>query len=464
MEELITKVFPELTISKIDDKLNEFLTSLKKDIYIIFEFPYVDKSYRDSFYSHYSSRHSDLPRNAVRISLFDTEVKTEDIFESKKIVEIQKSYLGYFVIRPTKSSLLGRNYISPKALQDQDFVSCLCRISTSVFGIPLTVDAFPHSTQDKIVATCAETSIWSIMEYFSNKYSEYSPALTSKITHVINETFYQRSLPSNGLTALQISSALRAFGFATRVYSKGNEKEVGGLFRTVSDYVESGIPVVIAVTGDRMGGHALLLTGHTEIDLKKVKLTKPIEGIGDKGKIKIFNKELLFFDSADFEKDFISIDDNKRAYHPLNLKKPLSHYGEPKFHMGEIKSVIVPLQNRIYMESKTARELMFQLIQNPTYGINESEIMNDEPWIFRLFLTSTKSFKKRLRDTQAKLESELASLLLKSHFPRFLWVAEFARESKYRNKEGRNSLYLDATGDDTSDSLLLQNTQRGLPF
>jgi len=451
---LTSKAFVNLGVAEIDDKLREFLESLDDSLYVIVEYPYVDKVYRDSFYSHYASKHSELPRHALRISLFGTEISKEDIFDPNKIKEIRKSYLGYFVIRPTKASLLGRNYISPKALKDQNFVTCLCRISTSVFGIPLSVDAFPHSTQDKIVATCAETSIWSIMEYFGNKYSDYSPALTSKITNVINETFYQRSLPSNGLTALQISSALRAFGFSTRVYRKGNETDVDSLYRTISDYVESGISVVIAVTGDGMGGHALLLTGHSEIDLKTIKLIKPLEGIGNKGKIQVFNKELLFFDSADFAKDFISVDDNKRVYHALDLKKPLAQYSDSKFHNGAIKSVIVPLQNRIYMESKTARKLMFELFQDSTYGIKADEIVSKESWIFRLFLTSTKSFKKRLRETNENFDKQVDLFLLKSHFPRFLWIAEFSRESRFREGKGEIRYILDATGDDTPDSLL----------
>ncbi len=165
-------------------------------------------------------------------------------------------------------------------------------------------------------------------------------------------------------------------------------------------------------------------------------------------------KNLFFSVSADFAKDFISVDDNKRVYHALDLKKPLAQYSDSKFHNGAIKSVIVPLQNRIYMESKTARKLMFELFQDSTYGIKADEIVSKESWIFRLFLTSTKSFKKRLRETNENFDKQVDLFLLKSHFPRFLWIAEFSRESRFREGKGEIRYILDATGDDTPDSLL----------
>jgi hypothetical protein len=465
---IIQKVYPQFDYHDLDNNLRDFLQELRDDIYVLIEYPYVDKAFRDSYYLHYSSRHEAFPRDTVRVSLFSVKI-SNDIFKPNfNYSKLLNEYLGFFIIRPTKSSMLGRNYINPKAFKKNNFVTCLCRITTSLFGIPFFVDAFPHSTQDRIVSTCAETSVWSIMEYFGNKYTEYSPVLTSKITKVINDTFYQRSLPSNGLTALQISSALKAFGFSTRIYSKkskGGDLEEKILFRTISDYVESGIPVVIAVTGENVGGHAFLLTGHAEIDLDSLVIPDKVYSTDNEYSFKIDDKNVNIFDSADFSKLYISVDDNQKVYSPIDLKKPLEGYIDSRFHSCEIKSAIVPLQNRIYMESKIARRLAIELFKDRIYGIKLEELNSlDERWIFRLLLTSARSLKKSLRRIHQSGDPNVSEWLLKSHFPRFLWIAEFARESIFRTEQVEVRYILDATGDESPNSLLFAQFPKRFAF
>src|SRR5690606_28961595 len=125
-------------------------------------------------------------------------------------------------------------------------------------GVKLDVDGFPHSSQDGETIKCAETTIWTLMEYFGNKYPEYKPSLPAKIHHALERFSYQRQLPSNGLTMDQISFALKEFGFGTRVYSYDAYRE--SLHEIVDSYVESGIPVILGLQSGSIG-HVIIAIG-----------------------------------------------------------------------------------------------------------------------------------------------------------------------------------------------------------
>jgi len=80
--------------------------------------------------------------------------------------------------------------------------------------------------------------------------------LPNKIHSVLPKT-----LPSNGLTPIQISAALQQLGYAPRMYSvTADRKNQQNIFSIISDYVESGIPIVLAITREKFGGHALLFS------------------------------------------------------------------------------------------------------------------------------------------------------------------------------------------------------------
>lgn len=465
-KDILRKIFPALETEEIDGKLIEFLESLDPELVLAVEFPYVDKSYRDSYYLHYSSKHQVYPRDTIRVSIFQKNFNINELLSFKELDKCQSMYLGYFVIRPTKISLLGRNYINPKAFRENNFVTCLTKISTSIYGVPLSVNAFPHSTQDRITSSCAETSIWSIMEYFGNKYSDYSPALTSKITKVISDTFFQRSIPSNGLNAIQISSALRSLGFLSKIYSirkDATSTELISFKRTISNYIESGIPIVVAVKGEGVSGHAFLLVGHEEIDLKTISLSEKIFD-SDSTKFKISEKEISLIDSAEINKKFISIDDNKIPYQSIDLDNPLSHYNNERYRNCKITSVIVPLHSRIYMESNTSRKLLLELFKDIKYGIKHDEFETKDNWVFRMYLTSAKSFKRQIYMKETIKRGSLYMQILRANFPKFLWVGEFAKESDFRQCKGNARLILDATGDDSTDSLLFAQYPKRFAF
>ncbi len=204
----------------VETQLAEFIEEyLVEDLYCLIEFPYVDKVYRDSYYSYFSSKHYNYKRDCIRVTLYSEVITAEMFFNSKHHDSIKNKYLGYFIIRPLKNSIFGRSHIDPIALNMNSKI-CSFESEAMILGVKLKARGFPHSSQDEETISCAETTIWGLMEYFGYKYAEYKPTLPSKIIRTLKSISYERQLPTNGLTINQISYALKEFGFGTRIYSK----------------------------------------------------------------------------------------------------------------------------------------------------------------------------------------------------------------------------------------------------
>lgn len=264
IEEILNLLQPLSTSSaEFDDmkiSLILFMKSLRSDLGVEVEERYVDKVYRDSYYSYYDTKRLPYNRYCVRLSFFDSAFnKDVDLDDAENI---RNNYLGFVVLRPLRYCI-GRNVIDPKAKADtslQKAKICRAAIESSCFGIKLNAVGFPHSSQDTETMTCAQTTIWALLEYYGNKYNIYRPTTPSEIKRILESFSYERQLPSSGLTYNQISVALRSLGFGSKVYTKGTNVE--RFNRLLACYVESGIPIVLALKGAGIG-HAVLTSGRT---------------------------------------------------------------------------------------------------------------------------------------------------------------------------------------------------------
>ena len=106
------------------------------------------------------------------------------------------------------------------------------------------------------------------MEYFAYRYVEYKPILPFKISSILNKLSYERLIPSKGLTAQQISFALKEFDFGVKIYSK---KAYNDEFeRILKTYIESGIPVIVLIQNTKGIGHAQIVIGRARFSKENV--------------------------------------------------------------------------------------------------------------------------------------------------------------------------------------------------
>lgn len=425
--------------SSCEKIIARYFTAFRDDISVLIELPYVDKVFRNSYYHYFSSKHCRFERDSIRLSFFEGELSEQYLSDSARYSCLAASFLGVVIIRPTFPQLFGRTTLSPKVFKLHDFVACLSTNSCSINGFKLDVAAFPHASQDGEHLTCAETSIWSIMEYFGNRYPEYLPVLPSDIITALSNPSFERVVPSRGLTVSQISFVLKEFGFGPRIYSReafcGKESDFR---RILSWYVESGIPVIVALEKDTTG-HAVLFIGHENVSGAFRTWSTSRTGDTNSGIV----------DTSDFDKRYIVIDDNYPPYQICTFDNPTGYYtGDPAFMDMRIAAFVVPLHPRIYLEPLEAFSLALEVILNiMTVSCDDNQV------ITRFYLTSSRSYKNWVVHSTL-LQKELKDVILTTSMPKFIWITEISDARLYGNSMAAGMIIIDATGDVSRNSLL----------
>ena len=410
--------------------LKNYLSHLRDDIYILVEHPYVDKVYRDSYYHYYSSKNQEYHRDCARLSFFSKELKLEDFRNVKIHEEIRESYLGFTIIRPTFPQVIGRSIISPEAIKRNNFRICSVKVDVTANSLKTSVIGFPHASQNSETITCAETTIWCIMEYFGMRYPEYRPTLPSKIGAILASQSFERLLPSKGLTAQQISFALRELGFGVKIYSKeayGNE-----FLKLLKMYIESGIPVVSAIQNSQGIGHAQSIIGRERFSDTDVDALVTYEDYGN---------NVLVYDFEDIDVDYVFMDDNHPPYMHSKLEFPSSFYPQANWAGCEIKSFIVPLYSKIYMDAGEARTFAKSVLKRYVTQLN---VLKDTDVILKVFLASSRSYKNELTGNET-LKTLPRELLLRLPMPKFIWVAELSTKELIKKNLINGVFILDAT-------------------
>lgn len=438
---------PSILPSQINRSLKLFINSLRDDLWFLVESPYVDKIYRDSYYLYYSSKYGRYSRDCIKVSLFEGKIESSDFRSLAGYDKLKPIYLGFFVIRPTEPAFLGRNVVSPKAFTLPAFEYCSFSHNSTVNGLKFEIQGFPHSSQDSETYSCAETTIWAIMEYFGSKYADYRPVKPSQIHAILKGLSYERQIPSRGLSIYQISYVLKESGFGCRIYSRHEYGDA--FFKLMSSYIESGIPISIGM--DDFGepnsqniGHAALVIGRkasVEADYANLMANS---GMNTKQMAFLLAHQIEFFDCDDIEKSWVFIDDNHPPYQIGNADYPVQHYNAT-WSQVKIRNFVVPLHPKIYLESFEAKNFIRQFL---FFGLFPLEPMQSV--YLRFYLTSSRSFKNSL--ALSDVQDNLKGFILEKPMPKFVWIAELGDFNQMRNNQRNGLLVIDATEPNISDN------------
>jgi hypothetical protein len=416
----------------IPSQLDGLLKQLKQNIWFVIERPYVDRHYRDTYYTFFSSKFKKTGRNCIRVHIFEGEITENDLLD--KTIKLNDRYRGYFIIRPLTHHILGRSLISPKALLTNNFVCCLTKNQISLLGKNLTVHGFPHIAQDEETHTCAESALWSYIEYFGTKYPQYKPLLPSKIIKTLLDSTEHRILPSIGLTEKELAKCLNDNGFQCQIHNNASDSETTQFFQLLRTYVESGIPLLLVLENER-DAHAVLVIGH-EMD----------EPIYDLGKYVNPPWEEPWMDTSFLDKKMVFIDDNCPPYQITNIYEPTAHYNNEMKDMN-IKSFIVTLPVHMFLVAEKVYDLLHIIFNDPNVGLQTSK----GKWITRLLLTGSQSFKNFLSNYDNKMVNELKNPLIYLSLPKYIWLCELYRADNFKeNGYCSGLLLIDATSNGKS--------------
>jgi len=296
-----------------------------------------------------------------------------------------------------------------------------CSEEVTLLGSRLRVDGFPFISQDADATVCAESALWMLLRYYSNKYPWYSEILPFQITSLAaHHATGKRIYPSSGLYSWQCAEALRLQHFSPVVYSRKQYEQFDHLLYT---YIESGVPLLLTTKR-----HVIVAYGHSSRYDKPRRVSWP-----------------NFTYSSHFNEAYVISDDNYSPYQMLRSggKK---RAGDSKFKWSEIEEFIVPLPERVFLPAEQARIAIEFILKNKYVGISaQSPLLAGKNLVLRLFLTTSKSLKRGL-SSRGMGSVIVQQVYRRLPMPHFIWVCEIAEYSEYaKDRKVRGEVLWDAT-------------------
>lgn len=448
-----------------NDSSYRILFSLLKRIKIItiaIEEKYVDRTYRDSYYMHFSCKHGEYNRFCKRLFIFEGNIfegVTSERFSELDVEKLQKRFVGTIVIRPLREGKVGRSLINPYfVLEKKDTYLRYAKYSATIYGMRFQINAFPFSMQDGETTTCAEITILNLMDYFSRKYSEYKSILPSEIAQIVGENDFERTLPTRGLKYSTITKVFSEVGFYPRLYGKNVFADLSQFKRVMHYYIESGIPVAVGAKVDEKTKHSIICIGHGKINYENI--GKKLYAVYDT----MVGNYIWIVDSADLCNNYITMDDGRVPYENSEWKVELSHNVKKndKYILGnyEPEMLMVPLYKRMFLEAQDAYDICTSTLASNEVGIQKfyPQIGTKEnPVIIRLFMCSSRNYKQRRISSFGYRNNEAREIYNVLRLPRFVWVCEIYDKNGYCEGKVNGEIVIDATSspDDGTKSVLL---------
>jgi hypothetical protein len=384
---------------------------------IVVEKGYCDADYRDTYYNFFAKKFAEYPSKTIRANFFNKKISKKGLF---KLDKHEKQYIGFTVIRPNRVNPIGRTILNPKLLNCEKGYVCMAEYPVHILGAELVAKGFPYISQDSDVTVCAHAACWMIFRYFSQRYNRYSEIWPYELTQLTKDISQGRLVPSKGLTASQVTEMFSRFGFYPEIYIR-NEQNSKLFDLILYQYVESGLPVVAGLTGHR---HAITIIGHIS-DIENIKPN-------------------ISATSYDYLTGFIANDDNHLPYHAIRKSDPQPDGYWSEYQLKDIDFFIVPLYEKIYLSAEHVNKLSLEILLSPFIGVNaRSNVVKMDQLMTRIFLTSSKSYKKVRREKE--LPFNISKVYCESEMPKFIWICEISTPELYSSKQIIGEIIFDAT-------------------
>ena len=468
----------------------------EKPFMFVLQEDYVDKAYRDSYYTYYSGKLYTHSRFSKRVILFCDTFNDRNFFDLNP-KELNKKLVGSIVLRPLNIQVIGRTLLNPKYFMPSNSFVKTAEYNFTVFGKRLTVDAYPFSMQDGEVTTCAENTLVNLLDYYSTKYPDYHYLLPSEINKIALENGFERSVPSKGLAPEVISRVLCEARFSPLLYSS-YKIDMEKMRRILFYYIESGLPIAVGFN-DFLEAHSITVIGHGFYKKNKDFILSKTYGEFD-GKSK---STTWFCDVANLVDEYYIMDDNLSPYHSVKyfsfeneqevkqfittekielykndyiFSNFISENKTDGIDMKKIESVIVPLSKKMYLEAADAVDIFRSLLASGKYSIKNAlsnlnpknlnrikqeiclEMLGkkDYPVIIRVYLASARGYTRFKDETLSNIYKLFYNSVV---YPKFIWVCELSTIETFNNNKIIGEIILDATATPLQplDSVILVN-------
>lgn len=209
---------------EVVDHLTTYLMDIGAKTVVV-ERDYIDRDYLDDYTRYYARCFEDYPRKCHRLHFFSEDYKSgwigrmiatpdsEDEKNKNVAQQFEKSYLGFIVIRPLPTAIIGRTCLAVYRDRDCRHYKALVDVKISFFGRTLRVKCMPFMQQDSAAAACATCALWSSFQitaqFFGHQH--YFPGCITEMgmEHGLSES---RCFPNKGLSIKDMVHAIRCVG------------------------------------------------------------------------------------------------------------------------------------------------------------------------------------------------------------------------------------------------------------
>lgn len=269
--------------------LNKYLKDPAVDARrIVIEEGYVSKDFLHDYASYYSLCFEGYEKVCRRVHFFAvdfTEQEFIQMIEGRPTrQDIAGSYLGFIVVKPIPYTIIGFTLL--KVYSNDPTGRHFWGIKTytvHLYGKRLTIDSLAFQEQDSVLAACATTAIWSML----NKAADSRLCLLKSPNEITRDsgvlsTDGSRLFPNKGLDIRQICHAIYQSGLATEVIQPDSvlthpthgrarpdlfQKVVSKTYlkQILNAYSAIGIPIILVIgvplDNNFYGLHAITVSG-----------------------------------------------------------------------------------------------------------------------------------------------------------------------------------------------------------
>jgi len=451
------------------------LITINAKSYLV-EAPYIDRDYSSDYRQFYSQTFRTYGRHCTRVHFFAEDVgeilRKADWAERVAALNAttKKSYCGFCVVRPLPGAPVGRTVLLAKGPAGADIesaVTCRAVIRANLLGAELDVIGTSFMQQDSRVGACAQVAIWTGARHLHQRH-RYNWLSVADITRLAAPTAPDEatSLPagSDFLTSERMIRAINEMGFQPLCFDKAN---IGA---AILPYVESGVPVILGLSGAGALGHAVTVIGRVFAQPQKP-TAQAIDYIG----------AFIVHDDQRGPYMLVPMSAGSAATHNFDANQIINNsQGQPLDITNNAFFGVALMPTRAFSTAKaaeiTARARIDATLSDMSSirakltmkGADVNERLIEElitahknkTILLRTYLTSAAGYRRHIALGTGC--DELKDVLLCMHLPHFTWVTEISSIDSYNQvSPGLRRIYghsvLDATssGKDATGLLML---------
>ena len=417
LESHVSRLLPDEVSVRLEELLNSDEFSAKT---VVIENDYIDIDYSASYYDQRGRSFTPDKRGTTRIHFFSEEFtkRTLTSLNQQAIRRMQRSYLGFAVLRPEMPASLGRTVIScPKAIGGYPVrFPTRGTVSVDLAGIELTVEACPYMSQDTKIMACATAALWMATSHLAEKV----PGVTAHTTAEITAKAMSLDRPfgpvvgRRGLTFVEMEQALLQIGFDPR---RQPYPTADMLIETCHLFSDSGIPPVLGIELPGMT-HAVTVVGYA--------LRYPV-GQGFEGSSVIsahrFVPALIVHDD---QRGMYLLAEVKDADNEDPWKAKLIIHTPSGVEEALCTAILVPFPRRVMLD---AVEVQGQAEEWIAFAQTQ-HVIEARPVVYRRLLVKSNSYKQKLLNyhqtpmTIHGYSPDLVNFARSLPMPRFIWLIE----------------------------------------